>query len=94
MGFGNQKGKGNQVDLLLNNYDDLEIVDSQIVWILGFGLLTIGTPRYSVFTSQEAKKAARNNVQSGKQNNFNINDLKSNLYTWEEMSGVLGAFLE
>ncbi len=45
VGFGNQKGEGVQVDLLSHPQTELSIVDSSVLWILGFGDNPKGSPR-------------------------------------------------
>lgn len=93
VGFGNQEGTGIQVDLLSHSADELSIVDSSVLWILGFGNRPKGTPRYSLFSSIQGKQAAMGTVKVGKQNNFRISDLESNLITWAQVSTMLQNFL-
>jgi hypothetical protein len=93
VGFGNNRGEGPQVDLLLNSPSDLAILDSSVLWILGFGNRPLGSPRYSLFTSVQAKKASMGVVNRGKQNNLRINDLMNSLVRWTEVSSALCEFL-
>ncbi len=93
VGFGNQKGEGVQVDLLSHSTNELSIVNSSVLWILGFDDHPKGTPLYSLFSSIQAKQAAMRTVKAGKQNNFRISDLKNNLITWTQVSTILQKFL-
>ena len=93
VGFGNTSGECPQVDLLLHSPSELSIVDSSMLWLLGLGNRPKGSPRYSVFTSIQAKKAAMGIVQRGKQNNFRVNDFKNSLITWVQVSNELRQFL-
>lgn len=93
VGFGNNRGYGTQVDLLLHSKEQLTLFDDSILWILGFGLLPFGTARYKTFSSIDAKNAAMGGVRHGKQNNFKVSDLGSDLLTWEELLTRVGSFV-
>lgn len=96
MGFGNRRGEGVQVDLLLHSQNELSIVDSNVLWVLGFGDgdHPIGTPRYALFSSIQAKQAEMGSVARGKQNNLRINDFKNKLICWNQVSIMLQKFLQ
>jgi hypothetical protein len=93
VGFGNSAGEGPQVELLLHSADELSIVESSVIWILGIGNRPKGCPHYAVFTSIKAKNAAMGMVKRGKQNNFRINDFKDGLITWAQVTDALYKFL-
>jgi len=93
VGFGNSKGEGPQVDLLLNSESDLAIVDSDILWLLGIGTRTKGSPRFALFNSTQAKNAAMGIVQREKQNNLRINSFQDKLFTWEKAINAIRQFL-
>jgi len=94
VGIGSNKGSGSQVDLLLHSSAELKIVDSSIRWVLGMGTLAKGSPRYAVFTSDQAKQAVMGDkVARGKQNNLRISDFQNELVTWDEFLRMLRQFL-
>ena len=93
VGFGNSKGSGPQVDILIQPTTKLKILDGMVLWLLGIGNLPIGTPRYAVFSSAKAKKAAMGTVQRGKQNNLRVSAFKDHLVTWEQVVDELKKFL-
>ncbi|MFC2028869.1 hypothetical protein ACFLTX_02970 [Chloroflexota bacterium] len=64
-----------------------------MLWLLGFGDQPKGNPRYSLFSSIQAKQAAMGIVKVGKQNNLRVNDLRNNLKTWAQVSSALHVFL-
>jgi hypothetical protein len=70
VGFGNGRGRGAQVDLLLQPDTQLEIANGAIRWLLVDWTRPPGTRRYVVFTSMQAKRAAMGQVARGKQNNL------------------------
>lgn len=86
VGFGNSKGKGTQVDILLMAEAQIKVIDECVFWILVDGTKPVGERRYVLFTSTEAKRVAMNGVQAGKQNNLRINELLLNAISWEELS--------
>jgi hypothetical protein len=93
VGFGNRKGEGSQVDLLLHQPSELKVVDPLICWVLGVGTVGAGNPRYAFFTSAQAREAAMGSVGRGKQNNLRITGFHDQLITWDELSGKLNQFL-
>ncbi|MEA4836091.1 MAG: hypothetical protein VB133_13280 [Anaeromusa sp.] len=64
--FGNSKGKGTQVDILLMAEAQIKVLDECVFWILVDGTKPVGEKRYVLFTSTEAKRVAMNGVQAGK----------------------------
>ena len=93
VGFGNGKGEGVQVDLLLLNGRQLRLADKFIRWILGDGTSPPGGKRFAFFDSDGAREAAMGGVRRGKQNNFRVSTLMANPLTWDELSGGLAGFL-
>ena len=93
VGFGNQQGRGPQVDLLLCSEPELLILDSSVRWVLADATLPVGTARYAVFTCRTAKQAAMGGVRKGKQNNFRVSAFASGLLTWSQALSELRAFL-
>ena len=83
IGFGNQQGRGSQVDLLLS--ESPKIFDPSIRWIMAYGLRPKDTPRYAFFTCAAAKKAAMGGVRRDKQNNLRVKDFENELFTWKEL---------
>jgi hypothetical protein len=93
VGFGNRKGQGSQVDLLLLGDSQLGLADQFIRWILVDGTQPGGSSRYVVFSNHEAKNAAMNGVRRGKQNNFRVNHLMKNAITWPDLIKTIRVFL-
>ena len=65
VGFGNQKGKGPQVDLLLHSNDELGIADESVRWILINWLCPAGERRYAIFTCSRAKGSGHGRCEEG-----------------------------
>ena len=93
VGFGNSRGDGPQVDILIQPTTKLAILDDMVLWLLGMGNLPKGRPRYAMFSSVDAKKAAMGTVQRGKQNNLRVSDFQNTLVTWEQVADELRKFL-
>jgi hypothetical protein len=93
VGFGNQRGQGAQVDLLLCPDDVLPLFDGTVRWVYADATQPIGTARYAVFTCARAKAAAMGGVARGKQNNLRISALRDCLVTWSHFSDDVRRFL-
>mgnify|MGYP001114247857 CR=1 FL=1 len=93
VGFGNRKGEGCQIDILIQPTEKLLLLNTCVIWILGFGTIDKGNPRFAVFNSVEAKQAAMGGVRRGKQNNLRIRDFQNRLHTWSEVLRRLQDFL-
>lgn len=93
VGIGNQKGHGNQIDLLLLPGRHLALADQLARWILGDGTRPKGSPRYVIFSNTKARDSAMGGVRRGKQNNLRVSSLFENGLTWDELSGRLDSFL-
>jgi len=93
VGFGNGKGEGVQVDLLLMDTDKLLFLNQFARWILIDGTKEYGTRRYAIFDNVIAKNAAMGTMQKGKQNNFRVSQLISDAISWTELSKELEIFL-
>ena len=93
VGFGNQRGSGSQIDLLMLDVSQLHLADAVIQWILVDGTRPRGTARYAFFDNSRAKAAAMAGVKPGKQNNFRVNQLLRNPITWDQLSQEVERFL-
>jgi len=93
VGFGDQKGKGVQVDLLLLGNSQLSLANQFIRWVLMDGTRPRGSRRFAIFDNNEAKNAAMGNVRRGKQNNLRVNDLMRNAITWSQLIESIRAFI-
>lgn len=82
VGFGNGSGEGSQVDILIQDESRMRIFDSSIRWILFDSTKKTCDPRFAFFSCEEAKKAAMGEVSYGKQNNINLNKLRTQFITW------------
>ncbi|OAG27974.1 hypothetical protein [Thermodesulfatator autotrophicus] len=93
VGFGNQQGKGSQVDILLLENSQLNLANQFIRWLLVDGTKPKGSSRFIIFDNIQAKNAAMGGVRRGKQNNFRINTLVNNATTWDNFLKELEDFL-
>ncbi len=93
VGFGSPKGEGPQVELLLYPNEDLQIVNDSVRWVLADATRPLGSARYSLFDSQQAKAASMNGVQKGKQNNLRISSLEADFMAWPEFLEKLRQFV-
>ena len=93
VGFGDQRGRGPQVDLLMSPDSVLASLDRSVRWCFADLTRPHGQRRYSVITCAEAKHAAMGTVRHGKQNNFRVKDALSRPLTWNQLLGALETFL-
>ena len=94
VGFGNGKGAGAQVDLLLCSDKSLCLFDGVVRWIYADATKNLGANRYALFTCALAKKAAMGGaVTRRKQNNLKISELRAHLVDWEHLRGQVQSFL-
>lgn len=93
VGFGNQKGEGSQIDLLLLEDNLLSLANDFARWVLVDGTKSKGQNRYVFFDCKEAKKVTMNGVRRGKQNNFNVNVLMREAINWYDLSMQIDSFL-
>jgi hypothetical protein len=93
VGIGNSRGKGTQIDLLINPIQELGTLGELIAWVVGFGNIPLGIARYSWFSCIKAKKSAMGGIQRGKQNNLRVSYFKDSLITWDTLSQKLARFL-
>ena len=93
VGFGNQQGKGSQVDILLLKNTQLNLANQFIRWLLVDGTKSNGSERFVIFDNIQAKNAAMSGVEIGKQNNFRIETLVKNAITWDDFLQEVEKFL-
>lgn len=93
VGFGDRRGLGAQVDLLLSQEDSLHLFDSIVRWAYADATQQPGTPRYGLFTCGLAKKAAMRSVSRGKQNNLRVAALRPSLVGWAAFCTQIRGFL-
>ncbi len=93
VGFGNGKGRGSQVDLLLIDESSLRMVDGSVRWVFGDATLPAGSARFALVQSCVARGAAMGGVARGKQNNFRIKELMRHGISWFTFCERLGRFL-
>jgi len=91
--FGDQQGKGPQVDILLLKNSQLDLANQFIRWLLVDGTRPKGCSRFIIFDNIQAKNAAMSGVKRGKQNNFRINSLVKNATAWNNFLKELKNFL-
>jgi hypothetical protein len=99
VGFGNGRGEGPQVDLLLNDERQIALLDSCVRWVFALKCdnklrpLPRGAARYAILSCNEAKAAAMGTVARGKQNNFRISALSDRLIRWDQLVNELRSFV-
>jgi len=93
VGFGDSRGRGPQVDLLLLKNSQLDLANKFIRWLLVIGTKPKGKDRFVIFDNIQAKNATMGGVKRGKQNNFRISLLEKNAITWEKFLEKLEEFL-
>jgi hypothetical protein len=93
VGFGDNSGKGPQVDILLSAPSELRIMDQTVRWALADATMPVGTERYAFFNCTTASQAAMNGVARGKQNNFSVSMLKPHMTTWDTYCDLVETFL-
>jgi hypothetical protein len=82
VGFGNSRGQGSQVDLLLTPDNCFSLLYPSVRWAYADATQVVGSRRYCLFTSDKAKAAAMGGVTRGKQNNLRISALQESLVDW------------
>ena len=93
VGFGNGRGQGAQVDLLLAPDDCFSLLSSIVRWVYADATQAVGSRRYCLFTCEKAKAVAMGGVARGKQNNLRISALKENLVDWLRLRTQIQQFL-
>jgi len=94
VGFGNQKGQGPQVDLLLSAASDLKPLKRTIAWAYADATRPIGSARYALCEPLVVQSAAMGNVARGKQNNIRVSALQDHLVMWPLFFDRLSSFLQ
>ena len=93
VGFGNQQGKGSQVDILLLDDLQLNLANQFVWWLLVDGTKPKGESRYVIFDNKKARDIAMGGIGRGKQNNFSIKGLENMFTTWDKFLENLNEFL-
>src|SRR5579859_1349998 len=93
VGFGNGRGVGAQVDLLLTHDNCLSLLDPIVRWTYVDATREIGSKRYCLFTCEKAKVGAMGGVARGKQNNLRISAFEQNLVDWVQLQIQIQQFL-
>jgi hypothetical protein len=93
VGFGDGKGEGHQVDLLLLDDNRLRLADKFIRWVIWDATKPYGTARFAILDNSSAKQHVMGDVTRGKQNNIRLSSLMSTSVTWDDLSKALQAFL-
>jgi len=91
VGFGNGKGEGPQVQLLLS--ENVGILDDCVRWAFADDTKPPGEARFALLNCSEAKAAVMGVVAQGKQNNFNFSKVRSHLVGWQVFAERLVTFV-
>jgi hypothetical protein len=99
-GFGNQRGEGNQIRLLFDDIAmeprsklQLSLFNPTVRWLLGNRSRPVGSPRFVLFTCEQAQDAAMGGVRPGKQNNLRLSAFENLWITWPELLKRVGEFI-
>ena len=84
VGFGNGRGEGPQVDLLIG--DASALFDLHIRWAFVDATQPVGADRYAFLTCSNARAAVMGVVARGKQNNFKLAALRPHFVGWQAFS--------
>jgi hypothetical protein len=90
VGFGNRKGEGPQVDILLAA--PLGSLNTSVRWAFVDATRAPGSARYALIDRRAARGVAMGGVARGKQNNFSISALGPHLVVWAEFRDRLLEF--
>ena len=90
VGFGNSRGEGPQVDLLINS--DMRRFNSSIRWSLA--VKEGDHTKYAFFTCEDAKNSAMEGVKRGKQNNLKISKIIKEDISWENLLKEVTKFIK
>jgi hypothetical protein len=82
VGFGDSRGEGRQVDMLLCEDRLLGLFAQPVRWAFADATMDVGSARYGLFTCEEMKASVMAGVGRGKQNNFSVARLRSGLRSW------------
>jgi hypothetical protein len=93
VGFGNSKGVGPQVEVLLCPDERLPDFDPHIRWALVDASQPVGSRRYVFFSCLCAKGAAMGGVARAKQNNFRLSAFGSEFVDWSTFCAAVRKFL-
>ena len=93
VGFGNGRGIGPQVDLLLLPNHMLVALTDTIRWCFSDLTKAQGSNRYAAIDSNTAAAASMGGTAHGKQNNFNVNKALAAPMAWADLLLSLEAFL-
>ena len=93
VGFGDGRGQGPQVDLLLPSHESLALLSGIVRWVYADATQPVGSCRYCLFTCETAKAAAMGGVVRGKQNNLRISALRESLVDWSGLRTQIQEFL-
>lgn len=93
VGFGNNRGRGAQVDLLMSDDVCLPMLNGMIRWIYADSTRPRGSQRYALFTCENAKAVTMGGVVRGKQNNLRVSALRDSLVDWAQLNSQLYQFL-
>ena len=93
VGFGNGRGLGSQVDLLLLPAESLPLLNGMVGWVFADATQPVGARRYCLFTRETAKAAAMGGVGRGKQNNLRISAFRDRLVDWTRLRTQVEQFV-
>jgi len=93
VGFGGKHGRGSQVELLLIDEARLARLDDSVRWAYVDATRPVGSAKFGLFTSVEAKQAAMGGVGRGKHNNFGVSAFSTGLAEWSAFCHRLEVFL-
>lgn len=93
VGFGDSRGGGQQVTLLLSPDNCFPVFRRVMRWAYVDATASSGASRYALLTCEDAKAAAMGGVARGKQNNLRISAFRANLVSWVDFEKQVREFL-
>lgn len=93
IGFGNARGEGPQVHLLLCNSDQMQLLDKHVRWAFVDARQPLGASRYALITPSQACGVVMGEIRRGKQNNFSISRMAPHWMGWNKFCEDLSRFL-
>lgn len=91
--IGDQKGSGNEMELLLLNKSRIAMADGAFRWVLCDITKQKGNRRFSIFSPEQAKEGLFDGLNKKKQNSVKVGSVMTFPLTWDDLSEHILSFL-
>jgi hypothetical protein len=91
--IGDQKGSGNEMEILLLNKSRISMAEEAFRWVLCDITKQKGNRRYSIFSPEQAKEGLFGGLNKKKQNSIKLGSVMTFPLTWDELSVHVVSFL-